>query len=162
MPSLEKCAHCGEMFSENYGTTQESRCNKCLATERVAQGEVRNRKRESDSAAQRRMGSDWGEVERREQPRVRTTLSGVLTDGAGSQIVRIADVSSGGAMIRGERELAGNGTVELMIAGTSALRARRVWHDGPLAGLMFLEARDEVVARMSEVAPVFEFVLQAS
>lgn len=48
MPSLEKCARCGEMVTENYGATQENKCNTCLATERVAQGDVRNRKRESN------------------------------------------------------------------------------------------------------------------
>jgi hypothetical protein len=133
-----------------------------MTTERAAWREAAGCTRESDGAAPPGAGSDWNGTERRKHPRIRAALSGKLVDGDDRQNIRIANVSLGGAMIRGEREIAANGTLQLEIMGTSVLHVQRIWQNGPVVRLMFLEPPHEVVAAMTKVAPVFGNLLQAS
>lgn len=132
MPKFEQCARCGEMLSEIYGCCSDNGCVQCAAAETGQAG-----------------------AERRASPRIRTMVSAVLADPEGDQPVGIMDISAGGARIATDRAPAIGAPLVLTVAGSDRLEARRVWQDGPVTGIMFLDPPRTVIAAMAKVAPAF-------
>lgn len=154
MHSFEKCATCGELLREQYGSIQDNGCVDCMSADLRAADEVSRRERERTSAASAPAGSTRHKAERRQYTRCQTTTSSVLIDGTGPQNVKICDLSLGGMMFRCERELSGSDPLRVKLSETSELRARRIWQDGLRVGLMFLEAPRKVESALQARLPL--------